>query len=53
MLAEHKEFQEVKTVVLQNRMALDLLLVAQGVHAKSLLPNVAPTCNHRGYRYGS
>lgn len=30
MLAEHKELQEVKTVVLQNRMALDLLLAAQG-----------------------
>ncbi|XP_053192727.1 uncharacterized protein LOC128376898 [Scomber japonicus] len=30
MLAEHKELQEVKTVVLQNRMALDLLLASQG-----------------------
>ncbi|XP_044193367.1 uncharacterized protein LOC122971009 isoform X2 [Thunnus albacares] len=30
MLAEHKELQEVKTVALQNRMALDLLLAAQG-----------------------
>ncbi|XP_034005616.1 uncharacterized protein LOC117497720 [Trematomus bernacchii] len=30
MLAEHKELQEVRTVALQNRMALDLLLAAQG-----------------------
>ena len=30
LLAEHKELQEVKTVALQNRMALDLLLAAQG-----------------------
>lgn len=30
MLAEHKELQEVKTAVLQNRMALDLLLASQG-----------------------
>ena len=30
MLAEHKELQEVKTVALQNRMALDMLLAAQG-----------------------
>jgi len=28
MLAEHKELQEVRTVALQNRMALDLLLAA-------------------------
>ena len=30
MLAEHRELQEVKTVALQNRMALGLLLAAQG-----------------------
>ncbi|XP_034053622.1 syncytin-1-like [Gymnodraco acuticeps] len=30
MLAEHKELQEVRTVALQNCMALDLLLAAQG-----------------------
>lgn len=30
MLAEHKELREVRTVALQNRMALDLLLAAQG-----------------------
>lgn len=30
MLAEHKELQEVKTIALQNRMALDLLLASQG-----------------------
>lgn len=30
MLAEHKELTEVKNIALQNRMALDLLLAAQG-----------------------
>lgn len=30
MLAEHKELQEVKPLVLQNCMALDVLLAAQG-----------------------
>lgn len=36
MLAENKELQEVKTVALQNRMALDLLLAAQGGTCKVL-----------------
>lgn len=30
MLAEHRELTEVKNIALQNRMALDLLLAAQG-----------------------
>lgn len=30
MLAEHKELSEVKNVAMQNRMALDILLAAQG-----------------------
>ncbi|KAI9542683.1 hypothetical protein NQZ68_017694 [Dissostichus eleginoides] len=37
MLAEHKELQEVRTVALQNRIALDLLLAAQGGTRKAAL----------------
>lgn len=43
LLAKHKELQEVKTVALQNRMVLDMILAAQGGTCKltcKLSPNV-------------